>query len=112
MIFGDLEMADKHGQALVGHGDDAVVRLDGAEGIIGRLRLARARDGVEERAFPTLGRPTIPARNIRGLSLARAEGDGKAGRDRLCAFARYCQGRPAAQLVDETRIELAGITEN
>ena len=55
MIFCDFEMLGEFGQALVGHGDDAVVRLDGAEGIIRRLRLAGAGDGVEERAFPDVG---------------------------------------------------------
>ena len=42
-------------QALIGDGDDAVVGVDGAEGIVGRLRLAGARDRVEERAFPDIG---------------------------------------------------------
>ena len=36
----------------VGHGDDADVRLDRAERVVRGLRLARAREGVEERGFP------------------------------------------------------------
>ena len=39
-------------QARVGHGDDAEVGLDGAEGVILRRGLVRAGDGVEERGFP------------------------------------------------------------
>ena len=38
----------EHGQARVGHGHDADIRVDRAEGVIGRLRLAGAGDGVEE----------------------------------------------------------------
>ena len=35
----------------IGHGDDAEVRIDRAERIVRRLRLARSGDGVEERRF-------------------------------------------------------------
>ena len=40
----------KHVQPLVRHGDHAGIRLDGAEGVVRRLR-AGAGDGVEQRAF-------------------------------------------------------------
>ncbi len=40
----------QHVQPVVGHGHHAGVRLDGAEGIVRRLR-ARAGDGVEQRAL-------------------------------------------------------------
>ena len=39
----------------VRHGDDADVRVNGAEGIIRRLGLARARDGVEQGGFAHVG---------------------------------------------------------
>ena len=35
-------------QPLVGHGHDAAVRLDGAERIVGRLRVLGGGDGVEQ----------------------------------------------------------------
>ena len=38
-------------ESVVGHGDDAEVRVDRAERIIGRLRFSRARDGVEKGRF-------------------------------------------------------------
>ena len=39
------------------HGDDAEVRLDGAERVIRRLGLVGARDGVEQRGFAHVGQP-------------------------------------------------------
>ena len=42
-------------QPRVGHGDDADVGVDGAEGIVGRLRLAGAGDGVEQRGLADVG---------------------------------------------------------
>ena len=39
----------------VGHGDDADVGVDGAEGIVGRLRLAGAGDGVEQGGLADVG---------------------------------------------------------
>ncbi len=45
----------EHGEAGIGHGDDADVRIDGAEGIVGRLRLAGAGHGIEEGRFSDVG---------------------------------------------------------
>ena len=39
------------------HGDDAEVRLDGAKGVIRRLGLVSARDGVKQRGFAHVGQP-------------------------------------------------------
>ena len=39
------------GEPRIGHGDDADVGIDGAEGIIGRFGLAGAGDGVEQRGL-------------------------------------------------------------
>ena len=44
-------------EAFVRHFDDADVRLDRAERIIGRLRLAGTRQRVEKRALPDVGKP-------------------------------------------------------
>ena len=41
----------QHGEALIRHGHDAGVRLDGAEGIVGCLRLAGAGDSVKKGGF-------------------------------------------------------------
>src|SRR5438270_8772203 len=41
-------------QTCIGHGHDADVRIDGAEGIILRRRFVCARDGVEQRRFPDI----------------------------------------------------------
>jgi len=49
--------AGQHGQSLVGHGDDAAVGLDGAERIVGRLRVAGAGDCVKKSALPDIGKP-------------------------------------------------------
>ncbi len=46
--FGDLR------EALIGNGDDAGVGVDGAEGIVGGLRLGRG-EGVEDRGFSDVG---------------------------------------------------------
>ena len=51
--FGLDELGD-FGEALVGHGDDAGVGVDGAEGIVGGLRLGRG-EGVEDRGFSDVG---------------------------------------------------------
>ncbi len=45
----------QHPQPGIGHGDDADVRVNGAKGIVGRLRLAGAGDGVEEGGFTDVG---------------------------------------------------------
>jgi hypothetical protein len=45
----------KHFEPRVRHGDDADVRVNGAKGIIRRLGLARARDGVEQGGFAHVG---------------------------------------------------------
>ena len=45
----------QHLEPRVGHGDDADVRVDRAEGIVGRLRLAGAGDGVEQRGLADVG---------------------------------------------------------
>ena len=45
---GDL---GQHFKARIGHGDIADIGLDGAEGIIGRLRRRRLRQGVEQGGF-------------------------------------------------------------
>ncbi len=47
------ELGDS-GEALIGHGDDAGVGVDGAEGIVGGLRLGRG-EGVEDRGFSDVG---------------------------------------------------------
>ena len=54
-IFCDLEIVESVSSRSSGHGDDALIGLDGAKGIICRLRLARACDGVEERALSDVG---------------------------------------------------------
>ena len=41
-------------EPLIGHGDDAGVGVDGAEGIVGRLGLGRG-EGVEDGAFADVG---------------------------------------------------------
>ena len=41
-------------EALIGHGDDAGVGVDGAEGIVGGLRLGRG-EGVEDGGFADVG---------------------------------------------------------
>ena len=41
----------EHLEARIGHGDDAEVRIDRAKGIVRRLRLAGACDGVEKGGF-------------------------------------------------------------
>src|SRR5262249_26816010 len=45
----------EHGEPVIGHGDDALIRFDGAEAIIRRHGLAGFCDGVEERAFAYVG---------------------------------------------------------
>ena len=56
MIFCEpRELAESACEPGVGHGDDADVRIDGAEGIVGRLRLAGAGDGVEEGGLADVG---------------------------------------------------------
>ncbi len=42
-------------QPRVGHGDDADVGINGAEGIVGRFRVPGARDGVEQRGLSYVG---------------------------------------------------------
>ena len=51
--FGLDEFGD-FGEALIGHGDDAGVGVDGAEGIVGGLRLGRG-EGVEDGGFSDVG---------------------------------------------------------
>ncbi len=51
--FGLDEVGD-FGEALIGHGDDAGVGVDGAEGIVGGLGLGRG-EGVEDRRFTDVG---------------------------------------------------------
>ena len=50
--FGDL---GERFEPRVRDGDDAEVRLDGAERVILRRRLVRTGDGVKERGFPDVG---------------------------------------------------------
>ena len=45
----------QHAQPRVGHGDDAVVRVNRTERVVRRLRLAGAGDGVEEGGLPDVG---------------------------------------------------------
>ena len=49
---GDL---GKNGEAFIGNGDHADVRIDGAEGVVLRLGLAGPGDGVEEGGLPDVG---------------------------------------------------------
>ncbi len=51
MIFCECESFESVSSRGVGNGDDAEVRIDGAERIIRRLRFAGAGDRVEERGF-------------------------------------------------------------
>ena len=44
-------------EARVGHGDDAEIRIDRAEGVVRGLRFARARDGVEKRGLADIRQP-------------------------------------------------------
>ena len=66
---GDVDELDRRGnddvrlrdalqrrQPRIGYGHDADVRVDRAEGIIGRLRLSRARDGVEQGGLADVGK--------------------------------------------------------
>ena len=45
----------EHAQPRVRHGDDADVRVDGAKGIVRRLGLAGAGDGVEQSGLADVG---------------------------------------------------------
>ena len=49
-----LDDGGDFGEAVVGHGDDADVGVDGAEGIVGRLRLGGG-EGVEDGGFSHVG---------------------------------------------------------
>ncbi len=49
--FCDPEIFERTAEAVVGDHDDTDVRIDGAEGIVRRFRLAGAGDGVEEGGF-------------------------------------------------------------
>ena len=51
MIFCECESFDERFEPRVRHGDDAEIRIDGAEGIICRLRFPRPGDRVKERGF-------------------------------------------------------------
>ena len=51
--FGMDEIGDS-GEPLIGHGDDAGVGLDGAEGVVGSLRFGRG-EGVEDGALADIG---------------------------------------------------------
>ena len=51
MTLSRMRKLRQHFEPRVGHGHDAEVRIDRAEGIIRRLRLAGAGDGVEESRF-------------------------------------------------------------
>ena len=53
-----LRTADfrEHFETFVGNRDDALIRLDGAKTVVGRHRLARLRDSIEQSAFPDVGK--------------------------------------------------------
>ena len=52
IIFCECDNLREDFESRIGHRDDAEIGIDGAERIIGRLRFARAGDGIEERGFP------------------------------------------------------------
>jgi hypothetical protein len=64
----------KSGEALIRHGDDAGVRLDGAEGVVGSLRLSGAGDCIEESGFANVRKAyDTSAEHKRGARLGRIE---------------------------------------
>ncbi len=64
-----LGKAGEHLQPLVGHGDAADVRLDGAERVVGRLRRRRRRQRVEERRLADVRQPDDAAFEAHGSAL-------------------------------------------
>jgi len=71
---GDLR---KHGEALIRHGDDAGVRLDGAEGIIGCLRLAGAGDSVKKGGFANVRKAYNTGSEHKGREISGVWGERK-----------------------------------
>jgi hypothetical protein len=67
-------------QPLVRHGDNTGVRIDRAERIIGRLRLAGLRDCIEKRALPDVRQPDNSRAQHKRSSLTAAKVHGKEGR--------------------------------
>ena len=73
----DLLRAGDRGQRRqpgVGHGDDADVRLDGAERIVGRLRRGGLRQRVEERRLADVGQADDAAFEAHGGALGSGSG--------------------------------------
>ena len=73
----------QHLKARIGHRDVADVGLDGAEGIIGRLRRRRLRQSVEQGRFADVGQTDDAAFETHGLDARSSDKDWSA----LCGAA-------------------------
>ncbi len=74
MISFDPGDLGQHFKARIGHGDVADIGLDGAEGIVRRLRRRRLRQGVEQGRFADVGQAHDAAFETHGPTLALVKG--------------------------------------